>query len=93
MMRALGSWAADQATMPILGEAWQPIVEHHADATPGFRENLNELRSMTNPGDYRNTTYLPPAPPSELGRLNPYQVTALADSELTVYGNDAPEAA
>ncbi|MGW2228159.1 hypothetical protein [Streptomyces formicae] len=93
MMRALGSRAADQATLPILGEAWRPLVEAHADATPGYAANLEELRSLADPGDYRNAAYMPPGVPSELGRMSPQQVTRLADSELTVYGNDAPEAA
>jgi hypothetical protein len=93
MMHALGSWAADQAVMPILGEAWRPLVEAHAEATPGYRENLEELRSLTDPGDYRNNDYMPPGVPSELGRMNAQQVITLANSELTVYGNDAPEAA
>jgi hypothetical protein len=34
-----------------------------------------------------------PDVPSELGRMRPDQVASLANSELTVYGNDAPEAA
>jgi hypothetical protein len=93
MMRALGSWAADQATMPILGEPWRPLVEAHAEATPGYAANLSELRALREPGTYDDTTYMTPDVPSELGRMSVHQVTALADSELTVYGNDAPEAA
>lgn len=93
MMRALGSWAADQAVLPILGEAWRPLVETHAAATPGYAANLEELRSLREPGTYDDLTYARPSVPSELGRMSPQQVNALADSELTVYGNDAPEAA
>lgn len=93
MMRALGSWAADQASMPILGDAWRPIVETHAEATPGYAANLEELRSLTDPGDYKSSTYVTPDVPNELGRMSVHQVTMLADSDLTVYGNDAPEAA
>ncbi|MDF2712984.1 MAG: hypothetical protein K0R62_8636 [Nonomuraea muscovyensis] len=40
-----------------------------------------------------STTYMTPDVPSELGRMRPDQVASLANSELTVYGNDAPEAA
>ena len=93
MMRALGSWAADQAALPILGDAWRPIVETHAEATPGYAANLEELRSLREPGALGDNTYLTPAVPNELGRMSPHQVTMLADSDLTVYGNDAPEAA
>ncbi|BCL20296.1 hypothetical protein ACPCBX_13620 [Streptomyces tuirus] len=93
MMRALGSWAADQAALPILGDAWRPLVETHATATPGYAANLEELRSLREPGTYDDATYVTPAVPSELGRMSPQQVNTLADSELTVYGNDAPEAA
>ncbi|WP_394434771.1 hypothetical protein [Streptomyces sp. SGAir0957] len=93
MMRALGSWAADQAVLPVLGDAWQPLVEQHAAATPGYAENLAELRGLVEPGTYGDFTYATPAVPSELGRMTPSQVTQLADSDLTVYGNDAPEAA
>jgi hypothetical protein len=93
MMRALGSWAADQAAMPVLGEAWRPLVEAHAAATPGYAANLEELRSLREPGTYADSTYVTPDVPSELGRMSVQQVNSLADSELTVYGNDAPEAA
>ncbi|MFI7681433.1 hypothetical protein ACIBWG_02040 [Streptomyces griseoaurantiacus] len=93
MMRALGNWAADQATVPVLGEAWLPVIEEHAAATPGYAENLQELRSLREPGTYDDPTYATPAVPSELGRMSPQQVVSLANSELTVYGNDAPEAA
>lgn len=93
MMRALGNWAADQAAMPHLGESWRPLVEHHAAATPGYAQNLEELRSLVEPGTYTDTTYVTPAVPSELGRMSPQQVVSLANSDLTVYGNDAPEAA
>ncbi|WP_326614960.1 hypothetical protein OHA57_04620 [Streptomyces anulatus] len=93
MMRALGSWAADQAAMPILGEAWRPLVETHAAATPGYAQNLEELRSLQEPGQFGDNSYATPAVPDELGRMSPYQVSALAESDLTIYGNDAPEAA
>ncbi|MEU3105583.1 hypothetical protein [Streptomyces griseoflavus] len=93
MMRALGNWAADQAAMPILGEAWHGVVEQHAAATPGYAANLEELRSLREPGGYDDHTYVTPAVPSELGRLSPQQVASLANSEMTVYGNDGPEAA
>ncbi|MGW5210022.1 hypothetical protein ACWEQO_02070 [Streptomyces sp. NPDC004051] len=93
MMRALGSWAADQATLPILGDAWRPLVEQHAENTPGYTANLEELRSLREPGTYDDTSYMTPAVPSELGRMSPQQVTMLADSPMTVYGNDGPEAA
>jgi hypothetical protein len=82
MMRALGSWAA-----------WRPIVQTHAEATPGYAANLEELRSLTDPGDYRSSAYVTPAVPNELGAMSPNQVAMLADSPLTVYGNDTPEAA
>ncbi|MER5259742.1 hypothetical protein [Streptomyces sp. NPDC002855] len=93
MMRALGSWAADQASMPLLGEAWMPLVESHAAATPGYAENLRELRGLQEPGGFMDATYASPDVPSELGRMTVQQVNSLAGSELTVYGNDAPEAA
>ncbi|WP_406140327.1 hypothetical protein OH828_27290 [Streptomyces anulatus] len=93
MMRALGSWAADQAAMPILGEAWRPLVETHAAATPGYAQNLEELRNLQEPGQFGDNSYATPAVPNELGSMSPQQVSRLADSDLTIYGNDAPEAA
>ncbi|ANJ07152.1 hypothetical protein [Streptomyces parvulus] len=93
MMRALGSMAADQAALPVLGQAWYGLVEAHAAATPGYAGNLEELRGLHNPDDFRATTYVTPDVPSELGRMSPQQVASLADSPMTVYGNDAPEAA
>lgn len=93
MMRALGSWAADQAAMPILGDAWRPLVEQHAAATPGYAQNLEELRNLQEPGRFGDTTYATPAVPNELGSMSPQQVSRLADSDLTIYGNDTQDAA
>jgi hypothetical protein len=91
--RAIAAHAADQASMPIFGEAWVPVVEAHAESTPGYSANLQEFRSLREPGTYEDSSYTTPGVPSELGRMSPHQVVALADSELTIYGNDAPEAA
>lgn len=91
--RAIAAHAADQASVPLFGEAWVPVVETHAESTPGYSANLQEFRSLREPGTYEDTNYMTPDVPSELGRLTTHQVTTLANSELTVYGNDAPEAA
>ncbi|TGB09780.1 hypothetical protein [Streptomyces sp. MZ04] len=93
MQRAIASHAADLAAMPILGDAWAPLVETHAAATPGYAENLTELRTLAEPGGFMDATYASPDVPSELGRMSVQQVNSLADSELSVYGHDAPEAA
>jgi hypothetical protein len=93
MMRALGNWAADQAAMPTIGEAWLPLVEQHAANTPGYAETFNELHSLREPGTWGDATYVAPAVPSELGRLTPQQVASLAKTDLEVHGNDTPEAA
>lgn len=91
--RAIASHAADQASIPLFGEAWLPVVETHAENTPGYGANLQEFRSLREPGTYDDTTYMTPDVPQELGRMSVQQVNTLADSELTVYGNDAPKAA
>lgn len=93
MMRALGNWATDQAAMPRLGEAWEPVVQAHAANTPGYAQTLEELRSLREPGTWGDATYVTPAVPSELGRLTPQQVASLAKTDLAVHGDDGPEAA
>ncbi|WP_328893837.1 hypothetical protein [Streptomyces sp. NBC_00236] len=91
--RAIASHAADQAAVPLFGAAWASVLDAHSAATPGYDANLAEFRSLQEPGGYGDTTYMAPAVPSELGRLSPHQVAMLADSDLTVHGNDGPEAA
>lgn len=91
--RAIAAHAADQASVPLFGAAWVPVVETHAENTPGYGANLQEFRSLREPGTYDDTSYMTPDVPSELGRMSPQQVASLADSELSVYGNDGPEAA
>lgn len=91
--RAIAAHAADQAAVPLFGEAWVPVVETHAENTPGYGANLQEFRSLREPGTYDDASYMTPDVPSELGRMSPQQVTSLADSPMSVYGNDGPEAA
>jgi hypothetical protein len=91
--RAIASHAADQAALPLFGDAWTPVLDAHAANTPGYAANLEEFRNLREPGGYNDGTYMAPPVPTELGKLNPHQVVALANSDLTVYGNDGPEAA
>ncbi|MGW7604480.1 hypothetical protein [Streptomyces antimycoticus] len=86
--RAIAAHAADQAAMPIMGDAWQPIVQQYAESSPAKADTYNELASMRQPGTGMDFQYVVPSP-SELGRLTAAQVTQLASSDLTVYGNDA----
>lgn len=91
--RAIASHAADQSALPLFGEAWKDVVAAHAEATPGRADTYREFAELREPGQLGDWTYAAPPPASEIGRLSPAQITALADSDLTVHGNDGPEAA
>ncbi|MFJ1995720.1 hypothetical protein [Streptomyces asiaticus] len=89
--RAIAAHAADQASTPILGSAWQPIVQQHAQSTPGLADAYQELADMRQPGTGMDFSYVLPMP-SELGRLQDHQVDQLAATDLTIHG-DSPTAA
>ncbi|MFE9065034.1 hypothetical protein [Streptomyces violaceusniger] len=91
MVKAIAAHAADHASTGILGEAWQPIVSAYAQTSPGKQDTYNELANMQQPNTGTDWTYALDTP-SELGRLSASQVTQLADSDLTVWG-DGPQAA
>ncbi|MFI1376886.1 hypothetical protein ACH4UY_33395 [Streptomyces longwoodensis] len=89
--RAIASHAADMATIPLLGLAWKGVVEMYAQDSPARAEALAQLDQLREPGMGTDFTYVLPTP-SEMGRLSPGQVLALAGDDLEVHG-DAPSAA
>ncbi|MGW3408079.1 hypothetical protein [Streptomyces sp. NPDC000888] len=91
MQRAIAAHAAEQGSHETAPPGWTAIVKHYATSTPSKQDTFNELSNMQEPGLGMDFTYMVPSP-SELGRLTAYQVTQLADSDLTVYG-DGPQAA
>ncbi|WP_327654772.1 hypothetical protein [Streptomyces sp. NBC_00483] len=91
MVKAIASHAADQAGVHLLGQAWQPIVQQYAESSPGKGDTYDELANLQKPNTGGDWSYALDTP-SELGRLTTAQVTQLADSDLTVYG-DGPQAA
>jgi hypothetical protein len=91
MVKAIAAHAADQAGVHLLGAAWQPIVSAYAETSPGKADTFNELANLKQPNTGGDWSYALDTP-SELGRLTAAQVTQLADSDLTVYG-DGPQAA
>lgn len=91
MQRAVAARAAEYASHATAAPGWGHIVQHYASSTPGKQDTYDELTNMREPGVGFDFTYVLPTP-SELGRLTAGQVTQLADSDLTVYG-DGPQAA
>ncbi|MFE2815328.1 hypothetical protein ACFXGG_33500 [Streptomyces nigra] len=89
--RAIASHAADLSTVPVLGLAWQPIVDQYTQDSPARADAYKQLADMHQPGHGTDFTYVLPTP-SEMGRLSAGQVMALADTDLEVHG-DAPTAA
>lgn len=89
--RAIASHAADLASIPFIGGAWQGVVDQYTQDEPGRADAYKELTSLRQPGMGTDFTYVLPEP-TELGRLTAGQVLALADSDLEVHG-DAPTAA
>ncbi|WP_432169726.1 hypothetical protein [Streptomyces sp. 1222.5] len=90
--RAIASHAADMATVPLIGAAWGKVVQQYTQGSPARAEAYEQLSNLSEPGKGTDWTYVVPSP-SELGRLNAGQVVALAESELTVYGNEPTSAA
>ncbi|WP_310725045.1 hypothetical protein [Streptomyces sp. N2A] len=91
MQRAIAARAAELSSHPTAPPAWGHIVRHYASTTAGKQDVYDELASMREPGIGLDFTYVLPKP-SELGRLTTAQLSQLADSDLTVYG-DGPQAA
>ncbi|WP_216587524.1 hypothetical protein [Streptomyces brasiliscabiei] len=91
MVKAIAAHAADLAGTNLVGAAWQPIVTAYSETTPGKRDTYQELANLRQPNTGTDWQYAIDTP-SELGRLTAAQVTQLADSDLTVYG-DGPQAA
>lgn len=90
--RAIASHAADLAQLPILGAAWQGIVETYTSDSPAKAEAYEQLAGLHQPGFATDWTYVLPTP-SELGRLSAGQVLALAGDDLEVHGNEPSNAA
>lgn len=90
--RAIASHAADQASIPLFGAAWGKVVEQYTQGSPARAEAHEQLSKLREPGKSTDWTYIVPSP-SELGRLTAGQVVALAESELTVWGNEPDNAA
>ncbi|KDN78246.1 hypothetical protein DF19_39650 [Streptomyces olindensis] len=88
MVKAIASRAADLSQVPVLGQAWQPIVSAYAEASPGKADTYKQLAELQQPNSGTDWSYALDTP-SELGRLSAGQVLQLAGSDLTVYGNDA----
>lgn len=88
MVKAIASRAADLSQVPILGEAWQPIVSAYADTSPSKGDTYKQLTELQRPNSGTDWSYALDTP-SELGRLSTAQVLQLAGSDLQVHGNDA----
>lgn len=88
MVKAIASRAADLSQVPILGDAWQPIVTAYADTSPSKGDTYKQLTELQRPNSGTDWSYALDTP-SELGRLSTAQVLQLAGSDLAVYGNDA----
>ncbi|TXS51607.1 hypothetical protein [Streptomyces sp. t39] len=91
MVKAIASHAADLASTPVFGQAWQPIVSAYSETNSSKRDTYQKLSALRQPNTGGDWGYVLDTP-SELGRLTAAQVTQLADSDLTVYG-DGPQAA
>lgn len=89
--RAIAAHAADLSTVPVLGLAWQPIVDQYTQDSPARADAMKQLGDLHRPGHGTDFTYVLPTP-SEMGRLSAGQVMALADTDLDVHG-DAPTTA
>ncbi|MFG2637122.1 hypothetical protein ACGFX8_25225 [Streptomyces sp. NPDC048362] len=90
--RAIASHAADLASVPLFGAAWGKVVQQYTQGSPGRTEAYEQLSNLSEPGKGADWSYVLPSP-SELGRLTAGQVVALAESDLTVYGDEPTNAA
>ncbi|MFK0178572.1 hypothetical protein ACIQVR_21625 [Streptomyces xanthochromogenes] len=90
--RAIASHAADLATVPLFGAAWGRVVQQYTQGSSARAEAYEQLTTMREPGTGTDFSYVLPSP-SELGRLSAGQVVALADSDLTVWGDEPGDTA
>lgn len=91
MAKALAAHAADLASAPIVGAAWQPIVQQYVEGDERRGRAFKELSEMNNPESGLDFTYIVDKP-RELGRYHEHQVDQVAGSDLEVHG-DGPQAA
>lgn len=90
MVKAIAAHAAEHASTPVFGQAWQPIVAAYADTSPAKADTYRELASLREPNTRGDWSYVLDTP-SELGRLTATQRAHLASSDLTI--GDVPQTA
>lgn len=90
LAKALAAHAADLASQPIVGAAWQPIVRQYVEGNDRRSKAYEELSKLADPTDGLDFTYVLDKP-RELGRYHEHQVDQVANSDLEVHGG--PEAA
>lgn len=88
MVKAIAAHAADLSQVPVLGDAWQPIVSAYGQTSPGKADTYKQLTELQRPNSGTDWSYALDTP-SELGRLSAGQVMQLAGSDLQVHGTDA----
>lgn len=90
LAKALAAHAADLASAPIVGAAWQPIVQQYAEGNERRTNTYKELSELADPSAGLDFTYVLDKP-RELGRYHDQQIDQVANSDLEVHGG--PEAA
>jgi hypothetical protein len=91
LCRAIASHAADLASQPIVGAAWQPIVQQYVEGNDRRSKAYNELSELADPNSGLDFTYQVPKP-REIGNYQDHQIDRIAGSDLEVHG-DGPQAA
>lgn len=90
LVKALAAHAADLASAPIVGAAWQPLVQQYVEGNERRSKAYEELSELADPTNGLDFTYVLDKP-RELGRYHDHQVDQVANSDLEVHGG--PEAA
>lgn len=88
--KAIAAHAADLATQPIVGAAWQGVVAEYVKGDDRRATAYKELSELSDPSSGLDFTYQV-SKPRELGRYYEHQVDQVANSDLEVHGG--PEAA
>ncbi|MEV7983340.1 hypothetical protein [Streptomyces sp. NPDC086519] len=89
--KAIAARAADLASQPIVGQAWQPIVASYVQGNDRRAKAYQELAELADPSSGLDFTYILPKP-REIDAYQDHQIDAIAGSDLGVYG-DGPQAA
>lgn len=86
--KAIAAHAADLASQPIVGAAWQAVVAEYVQGNEHRTRAYQELADLNDPQSGLDFTYVV-AKPREINAYHDQQIDRLAGTDLTIHGDAA----